>query len=824
MGTFWQDLRYGLRVLLKSPGFTVIAVITLALGIGANTAIFSVIDAVLLRPLPVKNSQQLVNVYNELKQKILFLKDVPLSYPEYRDLLKQSNTFSGLITYRTSPFALERPGGSQLVPGMLVSGNYFNVLEVKAVLGRTFTANEVNRPDGSWVALISYSFWQRHFGGDSGVLGKTLDLNGRLFTVIGVTPSSFNGLVLVPTPEIWVPLTEQTAKPVGSASLESRDNSQFWVVGRLKPGTTMASAQAEMSTIAARLASQYPKTNKDLSIALFPANQVRILPGLDRTLYGASLVLMAVVGLVLLIACANVAAMSLARSASRRKEIAVRMAVGAGRWRLIRQLLTESLLLALVGGAAAVAITMVANRELVHAISSLPLVSELNLTLGLRVDYRVLLFTLIVVVLTTALFGLAPALEASRTSPADVLKEEGRSGSSGSKHRLLNGLVVAQVGLSLLLLICAGLSLRSVFNAYRVQPGFDPHGVVTAQFLPSVIGYKPAQSKVFYDQLMRQVKALPSVSSAGYASNLPLTFSISLTGVMPADKAASLQQKRWPQIDNSLVGPSYFRTLRIPLLRGRTFTDQDTASAPRVAIVNQAFAQRFWPHENPVGKHIRTGESKKADYEVVGVVATGKYRTLGESPRPFFYRCILQLNDPSHILVARSGGSSAELLSSIRQIARAIDSKVPVLDLETMTQATAPALLLPNLGADFFGLAGLLGLVLACVGIYGVISYSVNQRTHEIGIRVALGAQRADVARLILRRSLGLTLVGVGIGLGAAFAVTRVLSGILYGISATDPVTFIGVPVLLMLVALAACSIPIRRAMRVDPMVALRYE
>jgi putative ABC transport system permease protein len=339
-----------------------------------------------------------------------------------------------------------------------------------------------------------------------------------------------------------------------------------------------------------------------------------------------------------------------------------------------------------------------------------------------------------------------------------------------------------------------------------------------------MIGYKPEQSAAFYRKLKEQVEMLPGVTAVGYSSLLPLTFSIDITGVIQADKAAGVPKKQWPQIDNSEVGPGYFRALRIPLLRGRAFTEEDTPSAPRVAIVNEALAARFWPGENPIGKHLRTGEKKDDDYQVVGVVATGKYRTLGENPRPFLYRCILQTGNGSRTLVARSSAPSAGLLDSIRQVARQIDPRVPVLDLETMTQATAPALLLPRLGADFFGLAGLLGLVLACVGIYGVISYSVTQRTHEIGVRMALGAQRSDVARLILRRSLGLTLLGVGIGLAGAFAATRVLSEILYGISATDPVTFVGVPLLLVLVALGACYVPVRRAMRVDPIHALRYE
>jgi predicted permease len=823
MGTFWQDLRYGIRLLLKSPGFTVVAVLTLGLGIGANTAIFSVIDGVLLRPLPVRHSEQLVNIYAEMKQKVLFIKDVPLSYPAYQDFKSQSRSFSSLLGYRTIPVAFERNGASQLTTGAIVTPNYFDALGVGTVFGRTFDAASVARPGESDVAVISYNMWRRDFDADPAILGKPIDLNGKLFTIIGVAPSYFHGLSLLPTPKVWVPITADTMRALSHTSMDKRESHLLWTVGRLKPGVTMTQAEAELKTIADHLAHEYPKTDKDQTVALFHANDVKLLPDVNKQMYGASLVLMVVVGLVLLIACANVAAMSLARATSRRKELAVRMAVGAGRLRLVRQLLTESLLVAVIGGAFAVLLTFVFNRELLRGLNSLPLMAELNVVLGIRIDLRVLLFTLLVVALTTALFGLAPALTASRTSPAGALKEEGRTGAGGpTKHRLLNGLVVAQVAFSLLLLICSGLALRSVMHAYRVQPGFDGRNAVTATFLPTIVGYKPEQATVFYRSLEERVRALPGVVDAGYASNLPLSFSIDIDGVTTPDKAAA-PKDHWPQIDDNDAGPGYFAAMRIPILRGRPFTSQDVDTAPPVAIVNQTFAERFWPGENPIGKHLLFQNDKK-DYVVVGVAANGKYRTLGEPARPFVYRCILQHAGSDRLIVVRTAGNPAGTLPAIRRIASQLDPKVPVLSLETIDEATTPALILPKLAADFFGLAGLLGLVLACVGIYGVISYSVNQRTHEIGIRVALGAQRRDVARLVLGRSLGLALLGVGIGLGGAVAVTRVLSDILYGISATDPVTFVAVPLLLVLVALAACYVPARRAVRVDPMVALRHE
>jgi len=823
MGTFWQDLRYGIRVLLKSPGFTVVAVATLALGIGANTAIFSVIDGVLLRPLPVKHSEQLVNIYTRMKKKILFIKDIPLSYPQYQDIVSQSRSFSSVLGYRSVPVAFERNGASQLTTGAIVTANYFDALGIGAVLGRTFDATSVARAGESEVAVISYNMWQRDFSADPAILGKPVNLNGKLFTIIGVAPPYFHGLAVLPTPKVWVPITPDSARALSHIPMEKRDSHQLWTVGRLKPGVTMAQSEAELNTIAGRLSHQYPKTDKDQTFSVFHANDVKLLPDVTRQMYGASLVLMAVVGLVLLIACANVAAMSLARATSRRKELAVRMAVGAGRWRLVRQLLTESLLVALVGGAFAVLLTYVVNREVLRGLNSLPLMTEMNIIWGIQVDFRVLVFALLVVALTTVLFGLAPALAASRTSPAGALKEEGRTGAGGSsKHRLLNGLVVVQVAVSLLLLICSGLALRSVMHAYRVKPGFDAHNAVTATFLPTIIAYKPEQATAFYRNLEERVKALPGVVDVGYASSLPLSFDIDIENVTTPDKA-STPKEQWPQIDSNEAGPGYFAAMRIPILSGRPFTDQDVATAPPVVIVNPTLAERFWPGKNPIGKQLLIDNDKK-DYTVVGVAANGKYRTLGEPARPFVYRSILQQDGSDRLIVVRTAGNPMGTLPAIRRIASQLDPKVPVLSLETIDQATSPALILPGVAADFFGLAGLLALVLACVGIYGVISYTVNQRTREIGIRVALGAQRRDVARLVLGRSLGLTLLGVGIGLGGAFAVTRVLSDILYGISATDPVTFVGVPVLLMLVALAACYVPVRRAMRVDPMVALRYE
>jgi putative ABC transport system permease protein len=537
----------------------------------------------------------------------------------------------------------------------------------------------------------------------------------------------------------------------------------------------------------------------------------------------ASYILMGLVGLVLLIACANLAGMLLARAAGRTKEIAVRMALGAGRPRLIRQMLTESLLLSLLGGLCALLLTVAFNRALTRLLESIDLPFPIHIALGLDVNARVLGYTIAVVIGTTLLFGLIPALRASRNNIQSAMNEQGRS-STGSrkKHRTLNVLVVSQIAISLLLLICAGLSFRSLRNAYRVSPGFDPSGVATATFMPSMNGYTPAQINAFYKQLGDRLRPLPGVSSLSFAGSLPLNLVIQVSACAPQGQDSQPLEK-WPHLDRSAVGPNYFATMRIPMLQGREFVEQDDAAAPPVVIVNEAAAKQFWPGQNPIGQKVRLGGEDKYS-EVVGVARDGKYRTLGESQRAFVYRALTQSDNADHILIVRIAGDPRPVMGDIREIARRLDAKIPMLRLQTLEERTATSLLLPRTGAALFGLFGLLGLVLASVGLYGVIAYTASQRTHEIGIRMALGARPRQILALIIRQGLALAVFGIVIGLAGALAATRVLSVILYGVSAQDPVTFAGISLVLIFIAILACYVPARRAMSVDPMVALRYE
>jgi macrolide transport system ATP-binding/permease protein len=820
--TFAQDLRYAARMLRRNPAFTAIAVLTLGIGIGANTAIFSFIDAVLYKPLPVKSPQQIVDIYNFEGKNEVDINYFPLSFPDYTDLRDQNQSFDSMLAFAETGVAIQTAEESRIVPAELVSENYFDALGVTPVLGRSFDPSSKHAPGDDPEVVLSHLLWQRKFNGDPNIIGKSLSINGSSLTVVGVAPLDFLGSFRGVSPDIWLPISMDAALHLGDP-LDDRGSNWLWSLGRLKRGVSVAQAQAELVTLAAQLAKEYPKSNKDRSVKILRADQVKFMPDVDNTVSATSSVLLGLVGLVLLIACANLAGMLLARAAGRGKEIAVRMALGAGRLRLIRQMLTESLLLSLLGGVCALLLTIAFNRGLTRLLESINLPFPIHIALGLNINVRVLGYTLTIVVGTTLLFGLIPALRASRETIPSAMNEQGRT-STGSrkKHRTLNVLVVSQIAISLLLLICAGLSVRSLRNAYRVSPGFDPAGVVTATFLPSMAGYTNPQIGAFYRQLGDRIRPLPGVSSVAFAGSLPLNFTIQVAACAPQGKDTQPPDK-WQHLDRSSVGPNYFATMRIPILQGREFTEQDYATTPLVAIVNEATAKAFWPDQNPIGQKVRFGGDEKYS-EVVGVARDGKYRTLGETQRPYVYRALLQTESTDHILVVRIAGDPRPVTGEIREIARQLDSKIPMLRLQTLEERTAIALLLPRTGAALFGLFGLLGLVLAAVGLYGVIAYTASQRTHEIGIRMALGARPREILELIIRQGLTLAAFGIAIGLAAAFAITRVLSVMLYGVSAQDPVTFAGISLVLLFIAMLACYVPARRAMSVDPMVALRYE
>jgi predicted permease len=809
MQSLWQDLRYGARMLLKKPGFTLIAIITLALGIGANTAIFSLVNTALLRPLPVERPEQLVSFNN------VSLNLPVISFPNYRDFRDRNNVFSGMAAYRYTPLGLSNNGVNERVWGYLVTGAYFEVLGVKPALGRFFTPEDDRAPGGHPVAVITYESWQKRFAGDSQVIGKTVIVNGRNFTIIGVAPQGFYGSEIIYRPEIWFP-TMMQEQLEGGSTLENRDQPTFFAQGRLKPGVTMSQAEAELKNIAAQLAREFPNENEGMTVALSPAGLLGAW--MRGTVIGFAGVLMAVVGLVLLLACVNLANLLLARATERRKEIAVRLAIGAGRWRLVRQLLTESILLSTLGGA----LGFLLAYWLVEAVMSLKPPIDVALSTELQIDGRVLLFTLIVSGLTGLVFGLLPALQATKPDLAPALKNEV---SMGGYRRpwLRNSLVVFQVSLSLLLLICAGLTLRGLQRAQLLDPGFTPQNALEMSFDLSIHGYDVQRAHDFRRRLLERVRGLPGVQYAGLSGNVPLNLSVSSNPIyvegQPQQRGANV-----PTAMASRGTPGLLSALGTRLIQGRDFTEQDAESKKDVALVNETFARRFWSGQSALGKRFSNAGSAGPWIEVVGVIQDGKYFSLNEDATPFVYTNMLPSIGGSVTLVARTTSEPQSAIAAIRREFQQLDATLPLYNVKTMVEHMAVPLFPARVSATLLVGFGSLALTLAAIGIFGVMSYAVTQRTREIGIRMALGAQAGGILKLVVGLGFKLTALGLIIGLAIAFAGTRLMSGFLYGVSALDVVTFAGVSLLLALVALLACYIPARRAMKVDPIVALRRE
>lgn len=813
-----RDLRSAVRQLTRNPGFATAAVLILALGIGLDAAVFSVVNALLFRPLPVSAPDELTAVYSASPGD--FMAASALTTADFEDLRERSQGLGAVVAYTYSPMVVEHAGEHRLVLGVRATPDFFSMLGVRPFLGRFFP------PEGAadtQQAVLGYAAWQRRFGADPGIVGSTIRLNGRPCTVIGVAPEAFFGLTRGVSPEVWVPLF---LRDVDRADRRQRELGWLWAIGRRDRGVTLAQVRSELRSLASQLAAEHPETNAGRTLVAFPANEVRILPGVDARLGTASAVVLGVVGLVLLIACSNVANLLLARALARRREIAIRRALGAGTAAVVRQLLIESFLLALLGALLGLGLARASNAALARLRLPLPV----DFTLGLALDGRVLLFTLAAATLTALVFGLAPAVAAARSDLSALLREGSPVAGSRMQKRLGGLLVAGQMALCLVLLIDTGLAIRSLRNAHRVDPGFEPRGVVVATFAPVLQGYGRAEADQLLRRLTDRVRALPGVESAGLASHLPLTIEISFDRAAAAGTTAP--PERWPSVDSAFVGPGYFETLRIPVLRGRAFADADEEGAPAVTIVNQAFAARFWPGTDAVGRRLRIAGAG-TDYRVVGVVRDGKYRTLGESPRPFLYRALAQrglrtaghtgeITSGSETLVARSSGPAPVALAEVRQVIREVDPHLAVARLEPLETTLGVALFLPRVAAVLFAVLGVLGLLLASLGIYSLMVYMVRQRHREIGIRVALGATRRDVLRLVLRRGLTLAAAGIGVGLVLAAATTRFLSAVLYGISPTDAATFMAVPAFLLIVALTATYLPARRAAGVDAMTALR--
>jgi predicted permease len=823
MDTIWQDLRFAGRALLKNPAFTVVAVITLALGIGVNSAVFSIVNAYLFRPLPVKNPDQLVVVAT--KDNTL---EVPyeMSYPNYEDVRDRADVFSDTVAFEGGVVSLSADDRAERVWVEWVTGNYFSMLGVEAALGRTFTPEEGKITASQPVVVVSHGYWKSRFAGSASAIGRTVKLNGHPFTIIGVAPETFSGTDSILKLEMYLPLgMEDQLEPSIAGWLNRRGSNSLRVMGRLKPEVSVEQAKSAVSVLASQLQREYPDTNKGVDFVAALETHARPVISVADWVPRIASVFSALVALVLLIACANVANITLARASARQKEIAIRSALGASRARIIRLMLSESMLLSMLGGGAGLVLALWA----IDWLSSIRVSTDAPVNFDLHPDWRVLVFSVLVALAAGLVSGVAPAFQTSRPNLNESLKEGGRgSGSGSSRHRIRNLLVVSQVAVSLLVLICAGLFMQSAKNAEKMDLGFRTENLLMLTIDLGLQGYDKEKGKRFYQQLTERVRTLPGVSSVALARDTQLGYSNHNEEIVLEGRTPTPEEAR-TNIFNNTVGTDYFETVGTPILAGRDFAERDDESAPQVAVVNETMARRLWSEtgsiEGALGKRFRLG--REGPYvSVVGVARDSKYVFLGEEPRPFMYIPFSQRYRSEMTLFIHSAGDPASLIAAARRIVGEMDTDLPVYDAKTMATHLRDgiALLFVRLGAKLAGAFGLLGLVLAVVGIYGVVSYSVTQRTHEIGLRVALGANRSDVLRLVLGQGLMLTIGGVAIGLAAALAVTRVMSSLLYGVSATDPVTFAIVPLLLTGVALAASFIPARRAMRVDPMVALRYE
>jgi len=824
MDALIQDLRYALRQLAKSPGFTVVALLTLTLGIGGTTVIFTVINGLLLSPPPqVRQPDQLVGIFTSDYSGPPFGGS---SLPDALDFAKQSDVLSGLAVYSERRVSLSAGAEPMRVLAELVTGDYFRVLGVSPALGRTLRAEEGVTPGADPVAVLSWGLWQRRFGGDSTVIGRTVLLSSHPFIVIGIAPKDFSGLMSGFDVGVWIPASQLTVLQPGTSDLVER-SARFWLVaGRLKPGVTLSQARARFAVVAGQLHGAYPDNWTDVHeaprrITVIPEQQARIFPQIRGALVGFLTILMVVAALVLLICCANLANLLLARATGRQREIAVRLALGAGRGRLVRQLLTESLVLAGLGALTGALVAQWVTGLVAAARPPVPI----PVSLDLRLDSRVFVFTLIVAVTTALVFGLLPALRATRPNLVPALRQVQPAGIGGRKRiGLRDLLVVGQVAVSLLLLVAAGLLLRSLRNAQRIDVGFDPRGLALMTVDPSVENYPIARARQFYATLAQRLASDPAVVAVSTAKLLPLSVDferrgISIPGYQP-------QPGEDMEFGANTVGPGYFETMRISMVRGRAFNDQDRAGAPRVAIVNETFARRFWPGQDPIGKPLDDGWGN--GLEVIGVARDGKYASLSDEPRPFFYVAALQTSDSTRpemdfTVIVRTARDPAALLPTLRREARALDPNLPV-QLATMEQHLGVAMLPQRIGSMVLGLFGALGLALALLGLYGVLAYAVSQRTREIGIRIALGARAADVRRMMLRRGVVISVVGIVTGLLLALVAGRLISRVLFDVSPNDPVTLMAVVCVFIGAAALAAYVPARRATKVDPMVALRAE
>jgi predicted permease len=838
--TLLNDLRYGAKMLWKSKGVTVVAVLSLAIGIGANSAIFSLANSLLLRPRPVSHPEQLVEIYVSEGEQQPYSST---SYPSYLDLRDHNDVLSGLAAYSIQQFNFGAANQVEQVWGEAVSGNYFDVLGIAAQRGRTFSPDEDLVPRRNPVAVIGNSLWQRRFNSDPELVGKTITLNNQSLTVIGIAPPQYTGMIRGLSSEIWIPMAMMPAVDRnGERMLTSRGNRWMILVGRLKSETTLAQARARFDLLTRDMQAAHPEEwlsksesgrTRVSAITVLPESETRIHPAMYSAAYGAFALVFVIVNLVLLIACINLAGMLLARAVTRRREMAVRLAIGASRFRIVRQLLTESVLLSIIAGAAGILLAVWFLNLIISAIPALP--EGIRVALDLRLDWHVVIYTIAFSTITGMLFGLVPALHSSKADVSTVLKDDSSLFTGFyRKSRARMALVVVQVAFSLLLLVGAGLVLRSLEKIRPTRLGFNTENMVVGLVRLDEAKYDRAGTQEFYRQLSERLTALPGVQAASLVSEIPLTFmggtrsSIDIEGYHPGAGEDM-------QIAAVLAGPRYFTNMRVPFMQGRDFEERDREGAPCVAIVNEVFGEKYFRGSYSLGKHLMkyggAPNARSVPCEIVGVIRDNDWQALEKQVHPVYALALQHSQRRQFTLVVSSdGGDQASLIGSVRNTIRELDPMIPVADVQTLRDYFSFGLYPFRMLAVVMGGCGVMALLLATLGIYGIISYSVAQRTRELGIRMALGALQKDILRLVIGQGLFLVIVGLASGLVLSFALTRVLTSSLVDldlplpVSAIDPLTFAGVTILLALVALIACFIPARRATKVDPIEALRYE
>jgi len=821
LDSFWQDLRFAARQVRRNPGFAALAILTLALGIGANTAMFSLINGVLLRPLPVPSPEQVVVLAVEANGSPLGA--VGLSFPQFRELRDQAKSFCDVFGLALAGPDVSLAAGDRAEPIALaaVSGNYFPGLRLTPAAGRFFHPGEGEKPGEDALLVLGHSFWMRRFGGDPSVIGTRVRVGGIPVTIIGVAPAGFGGSFSIFDIDGYMNFSAITRDERWSRFWTDRNFRMILAMARVREGVSISRAQAGIGVITGHLEKEYSATDRGVRISVIPERLARPIPYANKNLLVISALFLALAALVLLLACTNVTNILMARVSIRQREMAVRAALGAGRARLLRQLLVETLLLAVLGGAAGLLVATWANRALgsIH-FSSIPL------RLDCRLDWRVFAFALAAVLFSSIFAGIWPAWHATRRQVSDALHGSGPGGDSASaRRRVRSDLMAAQVAGSLALLIVAGLFARSLRAAESAYLGFNPAHVLNVSLDPHQINDDQSQTEAFYRDLEARVAAWPRVQSVSLASFVPIESVPSRHAIYIEGRPVPIGEPPLTILYNR-VDAGYFKTLQVPILRGRAFAPTDDAFSPAVAIVNQTMAARFWPHEDPIGKLFSLAGDSGPFLEVVGVMQDGKYSTIGEDPQSYFAVPLLQNYVSARILQIRSSRSSGELSIEVRREIQALAPGMPILEVQTMQEAVAGAkgLFVYRLGASLAAALGVLGLLLATVGVYGIVSYATAQRTREIGIRVALGASSRDISSLVLGRAVQFILAGVLAGLAGAWAVTRVMGHNLLGVSSTDPLTYSACTALIVAVALLACWIPLRRALHVSPLVALRHE